>query len=70
MGSGLADWPTLSIDTKRSLFTSGQAQASAGSTPSGWLLGNQFALGARVRAPVERKYELFIKRMTNPWKLR
>lgn len=66
VGSGLGHWPKLSVDTKGSLFTSGQAQASAGSTPSHWLLGNQFAFGAWVRVPVERKHALFTSRMTNP----
>lgn len=38
--------PKLSMGTKASLSTPGQAQASAGSTPSDWLLCSLFAFGA------------------------
>lgn len=42
-GGGLGGRPELSVDTKGSLSTSGQA--SAGSTPCDWLLGNVSASG-------------------------
>lgn len=44
--SGCRGQPKLSVGTKGSLSASGQAQASAGSTPSDWLLRNLFAFGA------------------------
>lgn len=54
-GGGLGGRPELSVDTKGSLSTSGQAQASAGSTPCDGLLGNVFASGLSEGSRAEKQ---------------
>lgn len=56
------------MDTKGSLSTSGQAQASVGSTPCDWLLGNVFASGLSEGSRAEETHHLSeqLKRLPTP----
>lgn len=65
--NGPGDRPKLNVDTKGSLSTSGQAQATAGSTPttSDWAICLLLGPG---EGTVQSKHELFISRTANPWK--